>query len=95
MSQRKEMKIMLNAKEVQELVKQYEDKMVMKQLERVSDYLDAVGAKIHNASLSGFRSITVEDMENLEDSRIAVKNMKSLGYEVNRDIMSDSLTIHW
>lgn len=86
---------MLNAKEAKKLVKEYEDKMAMEQLARVNKYLDAVGVKIHNASLCGFCHVTVADMEILDDSRIAVKNMKSLGYEVSRHATSDYLTICW
>lgn len=86
---------MLNAREAQKLVKEYENKMAMESLKRVNKYLDAVGAKIHNASLNGLCHVTVEDMENLDDSRIAVENMKSLGYEVSRHTTSDHLTICW
>lgn len=86
---------MLNAKEAQKLVKQYEEKIAIEQLKRVDEYLDSVGVKIHNASLCGRCHVTVEDMENLDDSRIAVKNMKSLGYEVKRHATSDYLTICW
>ena len=42
---------MLNVKEAQKLVKQYEEKMAMEQLKRVDEYLNTVGVKIHNASL--------------------------------------------
>ena len=93
--QGKELKIMLNAKEAQKLVKQYEEKMAMEQLKRVNEYLDSVGVKIHNASLCGMCHVTVADMESLDDSRIAVENMKCLGYEVSRHTTSDYLTICW
>ena len=86
---------MLNAKEAQKLVQQYEAKMEMERLRRVNKYLDEVGVKIHNASLRGMCHITIKDMENLDDSRIAVGNMKSLGYEVSRHTTSDHLTICW
>ena len=86
---------MLNAKEAQKLVQQYEAKMEMERLRRVNKYLDEVGVKIHNASIRGICHITVEDMENFDDSRIAVENMKSLGYEVSRHTTSDHLTICW
>ena len=93
--QGKELKIMLNAKEAQKLVEQYEEKMAMEQLKRVNEYLDGVGVKIHNASLCGMCHVTVADMESLDDSRIAVEKMKSLGYEVSRHVTSDYLTICW
>lgn len=93
--QGKELKIMLNAKEAQKLVEQYEEKMAMEQLKRVNEYLDTVGVKIHNASLCGMCHVTVADMESLDDSRIAVENMKCLGYEVSRHTTSDYLTICW
>ena len=86
---------MLNAKEAQKLVKQYEEKMAIEQLKRVDEYLDTVGVKIHNASLCGMCHVTVADMESLDDSRIAVANMESLGYEVSRHATSDYLTICW
>ena len=86
---------MLNAKEAQKLVKEYEEKMALEQIRRVNKYLDAVGVKIHNASLCGTCHITIEDMESLDDSRIAVENMKCLGYEVSRHTTSDYLTICW
>ena len=93
--QGKELKIMLNAKEAQKLVEQYEEKMAIEQLKRVDEYLDTVGVKIHNASLCGMCHVTVADMESLDDSRIAVANMESLGYEVSRHATSDYLTICW
>ena len=93
--QGKELKIMLNAKEAQKLVKEYEEKMALEQIRRVNKYLDSVGVKIHNASLCGLCHVTVADMESLDDSRIAVENMKSLGYEVSRHTTSDYLTICW
>ena len=86
---------MLNAKEAQKLVQQYEAKMEMERLRRVNKYLDEVGVKIHNASLRGMCHVTVADMESLDDSRIAVANMESLGYEVSRHATSDYLTICW
>lgn len=95
MPQGKELKIMLNAKEAQKLVKEYEEKMKMEQLERVCEYLDTVGVKIHNASICGICHVTVADMESLDDSRVAVEKMKSLGYEVSRHATSDYLTICW
>ena len=86
---------MLNAKEAQKLVKQYEDRMAMEQLKRVNNYLDRVGEKIHNASLNGICYVKVEDMENLDDSQVAIENMKNLGYDVTRHTTSDHLTICW
>lgn len=93
--QGKELKIMLNAKEANELVKEYARKKEMERVERITEYLDKVGVQIHNASLCGRRHVTVKDMEIFAESVVAVTNMETLGYEVSRHATSDYLTICW